>query len=184
MHLAHDTPMAGHLGFYTTFARILSHFYLPKLRKHVSEFCKSYQVSQLVGKPNLKIQSASLQPIPAFEEPFSRVLVDCVGPLPKTRVGNQYLLTIMCTSNRFREAIALRNIKTKTIIKALTMFFSFVGVPRAIQSDQGSISMSVLFQQVMHEFGLRQYKSTAYYPESRGVLARFHQTLKTIMKTV
>ena len=46
----------------------------------------------MVGKPNQKIPSAPLQPIPAFGEPFSRVLVDCVGPLPKTRVGNQYLL--------------------------------------------------------------------------------------------
>ena len=83
----------------------------------------------MVGKPNQKIPSAPLQPIPAFEEPFSRVLIDCVGHLPKSRVGNQYLLTIMCTSTRFPEAIPLRNIKAKTIVKALTKFFSFVGVP-------------------------------------------------------
>ena len=89
----------------------------------------------MVGKPNQKIPSVPLQPIPAFEKPFSRVLVDCVGPLPKTRVGNQYLLAIMCTSPTFPGAIPLRNIKAKTIVKALTKFFSFVGVPKAIQSD-------------------------------------------------
>jgi hypothetical protein len=105
----------------------------------------------MVGKPNQKIPSAPLQPIPAFEKPFSRVLVDRVGPLPKTRVGNQYWLTIMCTSTRFPEAIPLRNIKAKTTAKALTKFFSFVGVPKAIQSDQGSNFKSGLFQQVMHE---------------------------------
>ena len=42
--------------------------------------------------------------------------------------------------------------------------------------------MSCLFQQVMHEMGIRQYKSSAYHPESQGALERFHQTLKTIMK--
>uniref|UniRef100_A0A8W8M3J6 Uncharacterized protein n=1 Tax=Magallana gigas TaxID=29159 RepID=A0A8W8M3J6_MAGGI len=72
---------------------------------------------EMVGKRNQKIPSESLQPIPAFEEPFSRVLVDCVGLLPRTRSGNQYLLTIMCTSTRFPEAIPLRNIKAKTIVK-------------------------------------------------------------------
>ena len=183
MSLAHDTPMAGHLGINKTYNRILSHFYWPKLRKDVSEFCKSCHVCQMVGKPNQKIPSAPLQPIPAFEEPFSRVLVDCVGPLPRTRSGNQYLLTIMCTSTRFPEAIPLRNIKAKSIVKALTKFFSFVGAPKAIQSDQGSNFMSGLFQQVMHELGIRQYRSTAYHPESQGALERFHQTLKTMLKT-
>ena len=56
------------------------------------------------------------------------------------------------------------------IVKALTKFFNFEGVPKAIQSDQGSNFMSGLFQQVMHEFGVRQYKSTAYHPESQGTL--------------
>ena len=33
----------------------------------------------MVGKPNQNIPPAPLQPIPAFEEPLSRVLIDCVG---------------------------------------------------------------------------------------------------------
>ena len=77
----------------------------------------------MVGKPNQTIPKAQLQPIPAFDEPFSRILIDCVGPLPRTKSGNEYLLTIMCTSTRFPEAIPLRNIKTKSIVKALINFF-------------------------------------------------------------
>ena len=38
----------------------------------------------MVGKPQHTIRPAPLIPIPAFIEPFSRVLVDCVGPLPKS----------------------------------------------------------------------------------------------------
>jgi hypothetical protein len=79
----------------------------------------------MVGKPNQKIPSALLQPIPACEEPFSHVLVDYVRPMPKTRVGNQYLLTIMRISTTFPEAIPLKNIKVKTTIKTLTKFFQF-----------------------------------------------------------
>ena len=86
------------------------------------KFCRSCHTCQEVGKPNKKIQKAHLQPIPAFEEPFSRVLVDCVGPLPRSRSGNEYLLTVMCTATRFPEAIPLRNIKAKTSVKALIIF--------------------------------------------------------------
>lgn len=58
-----------------------------------------------------------------------------------------------------------------------------MGAPKAIQSDQGSNFMSGLFQQVMHELGIKQYKSSAYYPESQSACERFHQTLKTMLKT-
>jgi hypothetical protein len=44
--------------------------------------------------------------------------------------------------------------------------------------------MSRLFQQVMHELGVGQYKFTSYHPESQGTLERFHQTLKTTMRTI
>ncbi|PIK45565.1 hypothetical protein BSL78_17560 [Apostichopus japonicus] len=89
----------------------------------------------------------------------------------------------MCASTRFPEAIPLRNIKAKTIVKALTKFFTLVGLPKSIQSDQGSNFTSGLFQEVMYELGIEQYTSSAYHPESQGALERFHQTLKNMIKT-
>ena len=181
--IAHDCPMAGHLGVRKTHDRILNHFWRPTLRKDVSEYCRSCHTFQVVGKPNQKIPAAPLKPISAFDEPFSRVIVDCVGPLPKTKSGNQYLLIIMCASTRFREAIPLRNIKAKTIVKALTKFFTRVGLPKSIQSDQGSNFTSGIFQEVMYEIGIEQYTSSAYYPESQEALKTFHQTLKNVIRT-
>ena len=144
LSMAHETPLAGHLGVNKTYQRVLNHFYWRKLRQDVVEFCRSCHVCQLVGKPNQKIQQAPLIPIPAFEVPFSRVIIDCVGPLPKTRTGNKYLLTIMCSSTRFPEAVPLRNIKAPMIVKSLIKFFTLVGLPRCVQSDQGSNFMSGL----------------------------------------
>ncbi|MDA3074185.1 DDE-type integrase/transposase/recombinase, partial [Campylobacter sp. JMF_10 EL2] len=183
LSIAHETPLAGHLGVNKTYDKILNHFYWPGIRQDVVNFCKSCHTCQLVGKPNQTIPKSPLQPIPAFEEPFSRIIIDCVGPLPKTRSGCEYMLTIMCASTRFPEAIPLRNIKAKTIVKALVKFFTFVGLPKSVQSDQGSNFMSGLFQQVMHELGIKQYRSSAYHPESQGALERFHQTLKNMIRT-
>ena len=135
LNLAHDTPMSGHLGINKTYHKILNHFYWPGLKSDVSRFCKSCHTCQMVGKPNQTIPKAHLQPIPAFDEPFSRIIIDCVGPLPKTKSGNEYLLTIMCASTRFPEAIPLRNIKTKNVVKALVKFFTFVGLQKSVQSD-------------------------------------------------
>ena len=182
LSMGHDVPLSGHLGIKRTYHKILTHFYWPNLRKDVVKFCRSCHTCQMVGKSNQSPPKAPLKPIPAFEEPFSRILVDCVGPLPKTKSGNEYLLTIMCAGTRFPEAIPLRNIKARTIVKALTKFFTIFGLPRSVQSDQGTNFTSGLFQQVMYELGIKQYTSSAYHPESQGALERFHQTLKNMIR--
>ena len=169
LKLAHTTPMAGHLGINKTYQRILNHFYWPSVKRDVKHFCKSYHECQVVGKPNQKIPAALLKPIPVVKEPFSHVIVDCVGPLPCTKVGNQYLLTIMCTSTRFPEAIPMKNIKAKNVVRALIKFFTLVGLPRSIQSDQGSNFMSGMFQQVMHQLG-SSYSSLALTTQSHKEL--------------
>ena len=183
LSIALESPMSGHLGIKKTYHKIINHFYWPGLKSDVSKYCKTCHTCQMVGKPNQTIPKAQLHPIPAFDEPFSRILIDCVGPLPRTKSGNEYLLTIMCTSTRFPEAIPLRNIKTKSIVKALIKFFTFVRLPKSVQSDQGSNFMSGIFQQVMHELGIKQYRSSAYHPESQGALERFHQTLKNMIRS-
>ena len=43
--------------------------------------------------------------------------------------------------------------------------------------------MSGIFQQVMHELGIKQYRSSAYHPESQDALERFHQTLKNMIRS-
>ena len=43
--------------------------------------------------------------------------------------------------------------------------------------------MSGVFQQVMHELGIKQCRSSAYHPESQGALERFHQTLKNMIRS-
>ena len=107
LRLAHENPLAGHLGINKTYRKVFEHFYWPGLRKDAVKFCTTCHTCQMIGKPNQCNQVAPLIPIPAMEEPSSRVIVDCVGPLPKAKSGNKYLLTIMCSSTRFPEAIPL-----------------------------------------------------------------------------
>ena len=153
--LAHDTPLVGHLGVNKTYHKILNHFYWPGVRKDVKQVCRACYTCQMVGNPNQKPPVAPLKPIPAIQEPFSQIIIDCVGSLPKTKAGNQYLLTIICVSTQLPEAIPLRNIKAPNTVKALVKFFTFVGLPRSIQSDQGSNFMSGLFQEVMVQLNIQ-----------------------------
>lgn len=182
LRLAHDNPLAGHLGVNKTHDRILLCFFWPGMKGDVRQHCRTCNTCQVSGKPNQSIPPYPLYPIPVIGQPFDRVIVDCVGPLPRTKSGNQFLLTIMCSATRFPEAIPLR--KITAIVKALVKYFSVFGLPKVIQSDQGSNFMSRVFAQVVKQLGISHCCSSAYHPESQGALERFHQTLKSIVQSI
>ncbi len=106
--MAHDHQLAGHLGVNKTSDQMLRHFFWPGLKKDVAKYCRTYHVRQVAGKANSALPPAPLYPIPAVGEPFDRVIVDCVGPLPRSKSSNKFLLTNMCAMTRFSEAIPLR----------------------------------------------------------------------------
>ncbi|XP_064083906.1 uncharacterized protein LOC135199681 [Macrobrachium nipponense] len=122
------------------------------------------------------------KPILVPHEPFEKLVIDCVGPLPKTKGGNQYLLTLMCPGTRFPEAIPLKNISAKNIAKHLLSFFTTYGIPKDIQTDRGSNFTSKLFSEILKELNIKHSLSSAYHPESQGVLERWHQTFKSMLK--
>ena len=113
---------------------------------------------------------------------FEYLIIDCVGPLPRSKAGSHYLLTVMCQSTRYPAAYPLRSITTKSVVKALTHFMYIFGIPKVIQSDQGSNFSSHLFVQVVKQLKVQHEQSSAYHAQSQGALERFHQTLKSLLR--
>ncbi len=46
---------------------------------------------------------------------------------------------------------------------------------------QLAYSQNGIFQQVMHQLGIKHVMASAYHPQSQGVLEKYHQTLKTMV---
>ncbi|KAI5625238.1 hypothetical protein C0J50_15204 [Silurus asotus] len=182
LSLAHDHPCSGHAGIRKTYQRILRYFFWPSIKSDVIRYCKTCNTCQVVGKPNQVVPPAPLNPIVVSTDPFERIIVDCVGPLPKTSSGNCYLLTVMCAATRFPEAFPMRTLKSKAVVKALIRFFTTFGLPRYVQTDRGTNFTSRLFSQVMHVLQISHQCSNAYHPGSQGALERFHQTFKTMLR--
>lgn len=131
IEIAHEV-FAGHLGITKTCDRILPEIYCPGLRKDVATFVNTSPTCQVVWKPNLNIPPYPLQPIQVPSEPFTEIIIDVVGPLPKTNKGNQYILTIFDSTTRYPEAFPLKNITSKTTVSKLTTMFTTFEVPQEI----------------------------------------------------
>ena len=115
LELAHEIPMAGHLGKEKTSRRILQRFYWPTLYKDVASFCRSCEQCQQSAKRG--VSKASLLPLPIIGEPFQKIAMDIVGPIPRSRSENRYVLVICDYATRYPEAIALRRIHAERGLK-------------------------------------------------------------------
>ena len=136
LKLGHSEPWAGHLGNAKTLSRISSRFYWPGQHLEVLGYCRSCPECQLTA-PTKKSDRAPLINLPIVEKPFTRTAMDIVRPLPRSRSGNRYILTICDFATRYPEAFPLWKVNTRQLVNALIQFISRVGVPREILTDQG-----------------------------------------------
>ena len=184
LQLAHDIPAASHLGQRKTRARLLQHYYWPQVERAIKDYCRTCDRCQRLGKgPNPS--KAPLQSLTLETEPFKRLIIDIVGPLPECKdSGNRFILTVMDACTHYPEAIPLRQHTAKDVAVALVSVWSRFGFPEEIQSDQGSDFMSELMQVFLTEFHISQIKSSIVHPQSQGAIERFHATLKNMLRAL
>ena len=179
LEVAHDISMAGHLGREKTLSRILQRFFWPGITRDVKQYCRSCAACQKVSK---KSKKAFLQPMPIIEEPFSRIAMDIVGPLDRSRSGNKYILVVCDYATRYPEAMPLKNIDAETVSEAIAEVFTRFGIPREILTDQGSNFMAELLNEVFRLLDISHIKTSPYHPQTDGLVERFNGTLKTMLR--
>ncbi|GFR69543.1 Pol polyprotein [Elysia marginata] len=97
--------------------------------------------------------------------------------------GFSHLLTIIDRTTRWPEAIPMNNTSTTECAKALVRHsVSHFGVSLDMSSDRGSQFTSSLWNEITHQLGIKLHRTTAYHPQSNGLVERFHQTLKAALK--
>ena len=117
-----------------------------------------------------------LTPIPVGG-PFDRVGVDVVQ-LPKTRSGKQYAVVFVDYMTKWPEVFATSNQSAYTIAKLLVeKIISRHGVPSQLLSDCGGAFLSKLLQEIAALLGFHKVNTSAYHPQTDGLVERFNRTL-------
>ena len=180
LHLGHSIPWAGHLGQDKTLDRVKARFFWPLMVKDVIEYCQTCPQCQKTSPR--RPAKVPLLPLPLIDVPFRRIAMDIVGPLEKSSTGQEYILVLCDYATRFPEAFPLRSIKTPKIISSLVQFFSRVGIPDEIITDQGTNFTSKLMKQLHQQLGITGIRTTPYHPQTDGLVERFNSTLKSMLR--
>ena len=125
-------------------------------------------------------------PVHAFTTPsrrFSHLHVDLVGPLPASKDGFTHLFTIVDRTTRWPEAILLKNTTVADCVSALTSgWIAHFGVRSIITTDRGVQFTSQILQVLCNTLRIKYVVTTAYHPQSNGLVEHFNRQLKNALK--
>lgn len=178
----HDSAVGGHKGVTKTYNRIRKHYCWPDMKKDIQEYIRKCRPCQLKKLTRIKTK----QPMVITDTPgmaFDKISMDIVGPLPRTRIGNQYILTIQDLLTKYSVAVPLKQARAIDVADAfLKNFICRYGAPRALLTDQGANFLSALIKSLAKKFKIKQFATTAYHPQSNGSIERSHHVLIEYLK--
>ena len=165
----------GHPGVERTRQAVCAKFVWPSIRQDVSRWARECQQCQ-----RAKVTRHSVPPIGQFAVPekrFHHWNIDIVT-LPISN-GFKHLLTAVDRLTRWPLAIPMQDMSTSTVIDAFThgLIASF-GIPESVTTDNGGQFASAVWQQLLETWGIKAHFTTAYHPQSNGLVERFHRRLK------
>ena len=170
----------SHPGIKATKKLVAERFVSPKMNSHVVAWARSCIECQ-----RAKITRHVSSPLASFMLPDSRfdtVHVDIVGPLTVSR-GQRYLLTCVDRFTRWPEVIPIHDICADTVAKAFLIgWVARFGVPSAVISDRGRQFESELWSDLCKLLGIKKCRTTAYHPQSNGMMERLHRQLKASLR--
>ena len=119
---AHSSALGGHKGVTKTYNLIRQNFFSENMEVDIQKYiqgCLQCQIKKLV---RVKTKNP----------------MDIVGPLPETKSGNLYILTIQDNSAKYSLEIPLPNHQARTIADAfVNKFICIFGSRKGVLTDQG-----------------------------------------------
>ena len=94
------------------------------------------------------------------------------------------MLVICDYATRYPEAIPVRSIDAENIAEELIKLFARVGIPQSILTDQGSNFTSKLLMELYRLLRVQGIRTSPYHPQTDGLVERFNQTLKLMLRKV
>ena len=177
MKALHNDASSAHLGITKTLDKACRRYYWPGMSSdienwiHVCPICQARQGPNPEQTARLRSQQSSF--------PLQRVAMYFLGPLPTTAHQNKYILVIGDYFTKWVEAFAMPDMLASTVARYFVDgFVCRYGVPLSLHTDQGPQFESRLMKSVCSLLDITKTRTTAYHPQSDGMIERNNKTLQ------
>ena len=169
-----------HSGQAETLRRVAARYYWPKIREDVSNFVKTCSCQAVKIHKHIKLPPQHIE-VPAKR--FTQLMIDVVGPLPRSSSGMTHILTIIDRTSRFIQAIPMPEATAESCCQAFVEgWVSLFGLCRNAISDNGNTFVSKLWTKMHENLGTLVTYTPVYHSASLGHLERQHRDIKVSLK--
>jgi transposase InsO family protein len=124
-----------------------------------------------------------VEPILVPRARFQHVHVDLVGPLPVSKTGRSYLMTIIDRTSRWPEAVALPDITAEMCADAFVQaWVTRFRVPHTVTTDRGTQFTSATWACLACVLGFKHVLTTAYHPQANGMVEHLYRQMKEALR--
>lgn len=182
--LKENHDLVGHPGIQKTYDRIHKRHRIPDLMKRIQQHIESCDTCQITKTTRIRPrEEPCITDTPL--EPNDKIAMDLLGPLKKTKKGNQYILSIHDELTKYLILVPLKTQQTETIWNALLNHYIYIfSAPKKILTDRGQNFISSLMQQYEDAFKIKHIKTTSFHPQSNGSLERTHAVVTDMLKSI
>ena len=164
----------GHYGVQRTLGLVSKSYFWPGMtvdvRKHVAK-CSECQVEKATFKCRTE-----LMPLP-IATLFERISVDLVGPLTRSRRGNEYIAVAIDAFSKYIIASALPNRLSSTVAEFMfSKVICRISCPVICRTDHGS-EFQLDFQELLKKYGIIHQMSSPHHPSANGQVERANKTI-------
>jgi len=179
--LTHAGPTAAHLGFKKTVEQLKNHYFWCGMTRDVAQWCPQCAECARSREPPLR-PHGRLNKIPVGA-PLDLVMMDVLFSLPTTTDGSKHILVIVDVFTKWVEAYALPDQEASTCMTAAYQgFFSRLGMPRQLHSDQGRNFEASLVKELCSLVGIHKTRTTPFHPRSDGLTERANRTILQMLR--
>ena len=179
----HDVPWCAHLGIKKTVDMVKRQFWWPGMDLDITEYVKSCVQCQ-VNKPDRQPTKPPLTPLSPPDVAWKQMGVDLVVDLPVTQEGYNAICVFVCHLTKMVRLVATQTTLSATGFASLFMkeVFPHYGLPENLISDRGPQWNSEMFQAMCDTLGIKLKLSTAYHPQTNGLVERTNEVVGTALR--
>ena len=178
----HDNPLGGHQGVSKTLCRLKRQFRWKGMKKDVTRHVRKCLKCQKSKSSRKTLMPMVITDTPI--RPFSKIYMDCVGPLPESSSENKLILTIQDDFSKYMVCAAMKDGEASTVARTfVTEWIAKFGIPGSIVTDNGTNFMSQVFSDTCKFLGIKKLNTTPYLPQANGSLERSHAPLAAYLRS-
>lgn len=176
----HDESL--HPGIDKTLARIRQRFFWPRMVLEVREYVQKCSTCKEIKAPNTAL-APPMGDQRIASHPWQIIALDFIGPLPRSKRQNQYILSVVDLFSKWVMLVPFRKIDSSVLCAVLRdQWFFRNSIPEVVISDNATCFLSRQFRDLLLQFDVRHWLNAKYHSQANPV-ERVNRTVNAAIRS-